>query len=102
MQLISHNGKASAFPLFLCSRGGFCRSQLYVKMADIGEVSTHTQHHAPTRGSERIDLRAWRLDEVVRGHVLSVLSHCDGNKLRAAEVLGIGRSTLYRMLEAFQ
>jgi DNA-binding NtrC family response regulator len=44
----------------------------------------------------------WRplpLDEVRSVHIQRVLDMCDGNRVRASQVLGIGRTSLYRFLK---
>jgi DNA-binding NtrC family response regulator len=42
------------------------------------------------------------LDELERRYLLHVLEATNGNRTRAAEVLGVDRRTLYRMAERFQ
>ncbi len=48
---------------------------------------------------------AWRpvaLDEVRRQHIERVLDMCEGNRVRASQILGIGRTSLYRFLKRVQ
>jgi transcriptional regulator with PAS, ATPase and Fis domain len=45
---------------------------------------------------------AWRpvpLEEVRNKHIQKVLEACGGNRVRAAQLLGIGRTSLYRYLK---
>jgi len=41
------------------------------------------------------------LDELTRRHLVRVLAVTGGNKKRAAEILGVDRRTLYRMLQRY-
>jgi len=52
----------------------------------------------PFTGESLIDEDLLSLDEVQRRHVMRVLERVGGNKARAAEILGLGRATIYQML----
>jgi DNA-binding NtrC family response regulator len=73
-------------------------------LASNGDVIEPQHLPAQPRYEESSEARATthgaKLQDVIEAHVLAVLKECDGNKLKTAEVLGISRSTLYRMLEA--
>ena len=42
------------------------------------------------------------LEDVERNHILSVLKSVDNNKNEAADILGIGLTTLYRKLNDYK
>jgi transcriptional regulator of acetoin/glycerol metabolism len=64
---------------------------------DLRDLPEHLQHRGPRR-SEGDD---WRplVDEVRKLHIQRVLELCQGNRLPAAQILGIGRTSLYRYLK---
>ena len=68
----------------------------FIDLADLPE-------HLQTRVERSADGDAWRplsLEEVRKVHIHRVLDMCQGNRVRAALVLGIGRTSLYRYLKA--
>jgi len=65
---------------------------------DLADLPEHLQHRAP-RTPQGDPWRPLALDEVRKLHIQRVLDLCQGNRLRAAQVLGIGRTSLYRYLK---
>jgi DNA-binding NtrC family response regulator len=66
---------------------------------DLGDLPQHIQkprHSLPLTGP---DWRPVPLDEVRRVHIERVLESCQGNRVKAAHMLGIGRTSLYRFLK---
>jgi DNA-binding NtrC family response regulator len=65
---------------------------------DLADLPEHLQHRGP-RTAQGDDWRPLSLEEVRMVHIQKVLSMCQGNRLRAAQILGIGRTSLYRYLK---
>lgn len=70
----------------------------FIDLADLPENLQHRGRRTP----EGAEWRPLSLDEVRKVHIQRVLAMCMGNRLRAAQVLGIGRTSLYRYLKRDQ
>jgi DNA-binding NtrC family response regulator len=67
----------------------------FIDLADLAEQLQHRQ----SRGVTGEEWRPLSLDDVRKVHIQRVLAMCQGNRLRAAQILGIGRTSLYRYLK---
>jgi two-component system response regulator HydG len=65
---------------------------------DLGDLPEQLQHRSPRLPGDA-DWQPVSLDEVRKVHIQKVLNICNGNRLRAAQILGIGRTSLYRYLK---
>ncbi len=65
---------------------------------DLSDLPEHLQHRGP--GSfQGGDWKPLSLEDVRKAHIQRVLEMCQGNRLRASQILGIGRTSLYRYLK---
>ena len=67
----------------------------FIDLADLPEGLEH-RGQLTAEGDE---FRPLSLGEMRKTHIHRVLDMCQGNRLRAAQVLGIGRTSLYRYLK---
>ena len=66
---------------------------------DLSDLPEHLQRPGPRATGPAEVWQPLSLDEVRRIHIQRVLEMCQGNRLRAAQILGIGRTSLYRYLK---
>jgi DNA-binding NtrC family response regulator len=65
---------------------------------DLADLPEHLQH-GNARSLEGDEWKPLSLEEVRKLHIRRVLDLCQGNRLKAAQFLGIGRTSLYRYLK---
>jgi DNA-binding NtrC family response regulator len=65
---------------------------------DLADLPEGLEHRGP-RTAEGDEFRPLSLEGMRKIHIHRILDMCQGNRLRAAQVLGIGRTSLYRYLK---
>ena len=73
-----------------------------IEPADLSLSSIAANASAPTDGSHASAFRPISLAELEKDHIYAMLEHSGGNKTKAAQLLGIERSTLDRKLKRYR
>jgi DNA-binding NtrC family response regulator len=95
--LLQHNWPGNVRELAnVISSAAITASADFIDLADLPE---HLQKPKRREAAAGEDWHPMPLDEVRRIHIQRVLESCHGNRVRAAQVLGIGRTSLYRFLK---
>jgi len=69
----------------------------FLDISDLPDrIRTQSSDQSPT------DEALFSLEEMQKRHVMRVLERVGGNKARAAEILGIGRATIYQLLSTMK
>jgi two-component system response regulator AtoC len=66
----------------------------FIDINDLPERLRETQ-----RDDSATNEALFSLEEAQRRHIMRVLDRVGGNKLRAAKILGVGRTTIYKLLQ---
>jgi DNA-binding NtrC family response regulator len=66
---------------------------------DVDDLPKHLQKPRQRAAAPEENWRPLPLDEIRRVHIERVLEMCKGNRVKAANMLGIGRTSLYRFLK---
>jgi DNA-binding NtrC family response regulator len=69
------------------------------EFVDVCDLPANLQKPLLLNSSAEANWRPMPLDEVRSVHIQRVLDSCNGNRVRASQVLGIGRTSLYRFLK---
>ncbi|MGH9587271.1 MAG: sigma 54-interacting transcriptional regulator [Acidobacteriaceae bacterium] len=80
----------------ICAASLTCQGQ-WIRPIDLPALNSAPAVRQPLRVPTPDDDP--NLDRAILRHIQQVLSRVEGNKLRAAKLLGISRSTLYRLLD---
>jgi DNA-binding NtrC family response regulator len=72
-----------------------------VILSENGIITDHVLPKEILGSNNKVTEERFKLEDIEKHHILSVLEQTDGNKTKTAELLGIGLTTLYRKLQAY-